>query len=175
MSAGERYDSLGDELAHVPFTEDYYASLALAIPKGARLSRPALKVLVLDCDETLVAGGCWRRRRRRNYDYACPRWLQQFACDVQAKGVLVCLVSKNTERDVLEVFERRPDMVLKLEHIVAHRINWESKPSNIASLARTLNLGLDSFAFIDDNPVECALMRAELPSRDACSSAGRRS
>src|SRR5260370_7544411 len=54
-------------------------------------------------------------------------------------------------------------MVLKLEHIVAHRINWESKPRNVASLARALNLGLDAFIFIDDSPVECAQMRAELP------------
>ncbi len=53
-------------------------------------------------------------------------------------------------------------MTLKLEHIVAHRINWESKPRNIASLARALNLGLDSFVFLDDNPVECAQVRAEL-------------
>ena len=75
----------------------------------------------------------------------------------------MCLVSKNAERDVFEVFEKRPDMVLKKEHIVAHRINWDPKPNNIVSLARSLNLGLDSFVFMDDNPVECALMRAELP------------
>ena len=54
-------------------------------------------------------------------------------------------------------------MTLRLEHIAAHRINWEPKPQNIASLASSLNLGLDSFVFLDDNPVECALMRAELP------------
>ena len=73
------------------------------------------------------------------------------------------LASKNAERDVLEVFEKRSDMVLKLEHIIAHRINWEPKPRNVASLARALNLGLDTFVYMDDNPVECALMRAELP------------
>ncbi|MFX8813260.1 hypothetical protein ABTM61_20235, partial [Acinetobacter baumannii] len=54
-------------------------------------------------------------------------------------------------------------MLLKLEHVVAHRINWSPKPQNIVELAQSLNLGLDSFVFIDDNPVECELMRAELP------------
>ena len=64
---------------------------------------------------------------------------------------------------MLELFEKRSDMTLKLEHVVAHRINWEPKPRNVASIARALNLGLDAFVFIDDDPVECALMRAELP------------
>ena len=89
--------------------------------------------------------------------------LQRFAVDAQAGGALVCLASKNTEQDVLDVFEKRPEMVLKTEHIVAHRINWQPKSDNIASLAGQLNLGLDSFVFIDDNPVECAQVRAALP------------
>lgn len=164
VSTGERYDSVGDDLAHVPFTEEYYASLALAIVRKAHALRvPALKVLVLDCDETLWRGVVGEDGIEGITIPPALARLQQFACDVQAKGVLVCLVSKNSERDVLEVFERRSDMVLKLERVVSHRINWQSKPSNIASLAGELNLGLDSFAFLDDNPVECALMRAELP------------
>ena len=89
----------------------------------------------------------------------CTRSRSRF----RLRAGLICLASKNTERDVLEVFETRPDMVLKLEHIVAHRINWEAKPQNIIALANALNLGLESFVFIDDNPVECELMQAELP------------
>jgi FkbH-like protein len=161
---GERYDSVADELGHMPFTEEYYASLALAIARKVHALRvPALKVLVLDCDETLWRGVVGEDGVDGITIPPPLARVQQFARDVQEKGVLVCLVSKNMEDDVLKVFERRSDMVLKLEHIVAHRINWQSKPSNVASLARTLNLGLDSFVFIDDNPVECALMEAELP------------
>ena len=99
--------------------------------------------------------------------------MQKFAVANQAKGVLVCLASKNVEHDVIQVFEQRSDMSLKLDHIVAHRINWEPKPQNIAALARELSLGLDSFVFIDDNPVECELMRAELPQIAATASSGR--
>ena len=54
-------------------------------------------------------------------------------------------------------------MLLKPQHIVAHRINWNPKPQNVADLAQSLSLGLDSFVFLDDNPVECELMKAELP------------
>jgi FkbH-like protein len=164
VSTDERYDSLADEMAHMPFTEEHYASLGLAVARKVHALRvPASKVLVLDCDETLWRGVVGEDGFDGITIPPAMISLQRFACEAQAKGVLICLVSKNAERDVLEVFRRRSDMVLTLDHVVAHRINWEAKPTNIASLARTLNLGLDSFVFIDDNPVECALMRTELP------------
>jgi FkbH-like protein len=155
---------MGDELAHMPFSEEHYASIALAIARKVHALRvPSHKVLVLDCDDTLwrgIVGEDGVNGITLSPGCAC---LQQFAVKLQAQGVLVCLASKNTERDVLEVLEKRSDMPLKIGHIVAHRINWEPKPRNIVSLARALNLGLDSFVFIDDSPVECAVMRAELP------------
>ncbi len=158
------YDSVRDELAHIPFTEEFYASLALALARRAHALRtPAHKVLVLDCDNTLWAGVVGED----GVDgISFPRGmleLQRFAVEAQSQGTLVCLASKNTEQDVLDVFEKRPEMVLKARHVVAHRINWTSKSENIASLAAELNLGLDSFVFIDDNPVECAQVRAALP------------
>ena len=94
-----------------------------------------------------------------------PAWmaLQQFMVELAGKGFLLCLCSKNDESDVLDVFDRRPDMVLKREHLVSWRINWQPKSQNIRSLAQELNLGLDSFIFLDDNPVECAEVRAGCP------------
>jgi predicted enzyme involved in methoxymalonyl-ACP biosynthesis len=85
VSAGEHYDSVTDELAHLPFTEEQYASIALAIARKVHaLLVPAHKVLVLDCDETLWRGvvgedgvaGCTSHQlgtetaQRR---FACPR------------------------------------------------------------------------------------------------------
>jgi FkbH-like protein len=164
VSAGERYDSVTDELAHLPFTEAQYGSIALAIVRKVHAMRtPAHKVLVLDCDETLWHGVVGEDGVDGLRITSGRERLQQFAVKMQAEGTLICLVSKNAEHDVLEVFEKRSDMTLKLEHLVAHRINWEPKPRNLASLAQVLNVGLDAFVFIDDNPVECALMRAELP------------
>ena len=89
--------------------------------------------------------------------------LQQFVAEQAAKGFLVCLCSKNEESDVLEVFNIRADMPLRREHLVAWRINWERKSENLRSLAEELNLGLNAFVFIDDNPVECAEVRANCP------------
>jgi FkbH-like protein len=164
MSTGEHYDSVGDELAHMPFTEEHYSSLALAIARKAHaLIVPAHKVLVLDCDDTLWRGIVGEDGVDGISIPTTFAKVQRFAAEIQAKGALICLASKNVESDVLEVFEKRSDMILKLEQIVAHRINWEAKSRNVASLARVLNLGLDSFVYIDDSPVECARMRAELP------------
>lgn len=164
VSGGERYDTLRDELAHIPFTEEFFASIALAIARKVHMLRvPAHKVLVLDCDNTLWRGVVGEDGVE---GIVIPRALldvQRFAVAEQERGTLVCLASKNVERDVLDVFEKRTEMVLKPEFIVAHRINWKSKPDNIASLASELNLGLDSFVFIDDNPVECAHVKAALP------------
>jgi FkbH-like protein len=161
---GERYDSLRDELAHIPFTEEFFASLALAVTRKIHaLRKPAHKVLVLDCDNTLWRGVVGEDGVDGVAFPPAMLDLHRFAIDAQANGTLVCLASKNAEQDVLDVFEKRTEMLLKTEHIVAHRINWKSKSENIASLARELNLGLDAFVFIDDNPVECAQVRAALP------------
>jgi FkbH-like protein len=159
-----RFDATRDQLAHIPFTETYFASLALALARKIHAIRvPAAKVLVLDCDNTLwrgVVGEDGVEGIGISDPYAA---IQNFAVSQLAKGILICLVSKNTEADVLEVFAKRSDMRLRVDHLVAHRINWLSKPANLRSLAEELNLGIDAFVFLDDNPIECAQMRAELP------------
>jgi len=71
--------------------------------------------------------------------------------------------SKNSEEDVREVFAQRLDMPLRREHFAAWRINWSPKSENLKSIAKELNLGLDSFIFVDDNPVECAEVEANCP------------
>jgi FkbH-like protein len=164
VSSSDRYDAARDKLAHIPYTETFFAALALAIARRVHAIRVlAAKVLVLDCDNTLwrgVVGEDGIDGLEIPQPYLA---VQDFAIAQQAKGVLVCLASKNREADVLEVFDKRPDMRLNANHIVAHRINWQPKSASIRSLAAELNLGLDAFAFLDDNPVECAQMRAELP------------
>jgi FkbH-like protein len=164
VAGPDRYDAARDELAHIPYTETFFAALALAIARKVHAIRAlAAKVLILDCDNTLWRGAVGEDGVH-GLEISQPYLaVQDFAIAQQAKGVLVCLASKNSEADVLEVLEKRPDMRLNANHIVAHRINWQPKSANIRSLAVELNLGLDACVFLDDNPVECAQMRAELP------------
>lgn len=158
------YDNISDGLAHVPFSEAGFAALALSMARKIHLLKtPARKVLVLDCDNTIWGGVVGEDGIQGITLSPAFIAMQQFAVDMQSQGVLICLASKNAEQDVMDVFAQRPDMVLKPEHIVSNRINWVSKYQNLESLASELNLGLDSFVFIDDNPVECGQMRSMLP------------
>ena len=79
-------------------------------------------------------------------------------------GVLLALCSKNNEQDAHEVFARHPAMVLRREHFAAERVNWQDKATNLRERAGELNLGLDSFVFLDDNPVEREWVRRALPA-----------
>jgi amino acid adenylation domain-containing protein/FkbH-like protein len=158
------YDPSGEELGHVPFKPAYFTALGTAIVrKFHALGRPAPKVLVLDCDQTLWTGVCGEDGAQG----ICldePRLaLQRFAREQHDAGMLICICSKNQEEDVREVFSTRSEMPLRAEQITSWRVNWRSKSENLKSLAEELNLGLDSFVFVDDNPVECAEVEANCP------------
>jgi FkbH-like protein len=163
VASGQTYDAGRDELAHIPFSDSHFSALALALSRRVHaLHSPPAKVLVLDCD-TLWRGIVGEDGVQGIALTPAYLALQEFAVAQQRKGVLLCLASKNSEADVLDAFASRTDMHLKMADVVAHRINWLPKSTNLRALAQELNLGLDAFVFMDDNPLECAQMRAELP------------
>ena len=133
-----------------------------------RIISPAKKVLVLDCDNTLWGGvigevglkGIVLGGDGTGKIYA---QLQNAALEWARKGILLVLISKNNEDDVWQVFEQHPGMVLKRSDIIAYAINWQEKADNIIQLAEHLGLGLDSFVFVDDNPLEREKMRSRNP------------
>ena len=74
------------------------------------------------------------------------------------------MLSKNNDTDVAEVFDtRQGDLVLTSKHFATMRVDWNSKADNLVSIADELNLGVDSFVFIDDNDVELDEVRQRLP------------
>jgi FkbH-like protein len=164
VASADQHDPKRNALAHIPYSDVHFASLALALSRRIHaLLAPAAKVLVLDCDNTLWLGVVGEDGVSGIALTPAYLALQDFAVAQQRKGVLLCLASKNSEADVQEVFARRSDMRLSMADVVAHRINWLSKADNLRALAKELNLGLDAFVFMDDNPLECAQMQAELP------------
>jgi FkbH-like protein len=70
--------------------------------------------------------------------------------------------SKNNDEIARQAFEH-PDSVLRLEHFSSFKANWEPKHENILAIAQELNLGVESFVFIDDNPAERSLVQAQIP------------
>ena len=63
----------------------------------------------------------------------------------------------------MEVFEGRPEMVLRREDFASFQANWEPKADNIRRIAGELNLGLQNICFLDDSHFERNQVRAVLP------------
>jgi FkbH-like protein len=129
---------------------------------------PALKVLALDCDNTLW-GGVIGEDGLEGILLGQDGLGQAFV-DFQKginklidEGVVVVLVSKNNENDVWEVFDKHNAMVVKRKDIVSWRINWDEKANNLRELSSELDLSLDSFVFWDDNPLEREKLKTILP------------
>jgi FkbH-like protein len=89
--------------------------------------------------------------------------LQGWIKELGRRGIILCVCSKNTEHLVKEVFEKHPDMILKLEDIAVFAVNWENKVDNIHFIKATLNIGFDSIVFLDDNPFEREMVKSAIP------------
>lgn len=88
---------------------------------------------------------------------------QKYLKGLASKGVILCVCSKNDEKIAKTVFKNHSSMVLTLEDIAVFSANFKDKATNIREISKKLNLGLDSFVFIDDSSTECELIKSELP------------
>ena len=126
------------------------------------------KCLVLDLDNTLWGGvlgeeGIEGIKIGGDYPGKAFLYWQEALLELSKSGVILTVCSKNNEQDVLDAWEKNPFMVLRKEHFAAYRINWTDKATNVKELATELNIGLDSFVFVDDNPTERELVKQMLP------------
>lgn len=140
-----------------------FASIVLA------MRCPPKKVLVLDLDNTLWGGvigddglerieiGDTSARGEAYKDF------QRYVKTLKDRGVLLAVCSKNDHAKAAEPFEKHPEMVLRMEDFSAFIANWEPKSDNIRRMAVELNLGLDSFVFVDDNAAEIEIVRQFAP------------
>lgn len=88
---------------------------------------------------------------------------QRYLKGLQQRGVLLAVCSKNEASVAKEVFEKHREMVLRLEDISCFVANWDDKATNLRRIAGELNIGMNSMVFIDDNPMERALVRNLAP------------
>lgn len=138
-------------------------SRMIAAAKG--LSR---KCLVLDLDNTLWGGvigddGLDGIRLGNGAAGEAFQAFQEYVRLLKERGVILAVCSKNEDATAREPFLEHPAMRLCLDDIAVFRANWDNKADNIRYIASTLNIGLDSLVFVDDNPAERALVRACLP------------
>ena len=126
------------------------------------------KCLVLDLDNTLWGGvlgedGVEGIKIGGDYPGKAFLYWQEALLELSKNGVILTVCSKNNEQDVLNAWEKNPFILLKKDQFAAYRINWTDKATNIKELSAELNIGLDSFVFVDDNPTERELIRQMLP------------
>lgn len=132
---------------------NYIENLALA-QSGKRK-----KCLILDLDNTLWGGiageeginGITLSEFKEGARY---KDFQKRIKDIKNTGIIIAIVSKNNEREALDIIKHHSDMVLKTDDFVTMKINWNEKVKNIEEISKELNIGIDSMIFIDDNPIE---------------------
>lgn len=162
---GEIFDPESDASGHIPYTETIFVAAATRIVRALSLrSRPPVKVLALDADNTLWGGVCGEDGATGIQLEGPYRALREFALAKRREGLLLVLVSKNQEADVDRVFaERADDLLLTKADFSGWKANWNPKSQSLRELASELNLGLDSFVFLDDNPAEIGEVTANAP------------
>ena len=153
-----------------PYTFAFLKNYVSAIePILLRNSGKLKKAIIFDCDNTLWKGvigedgldGIDMSPTTNLGKYY--HLVQRIAVFLSKRGVIIGICSKNNENDVLEVFRNHRDIILKEEHIVIKKVNWDDKASNIREIASDLNIGLDSMIFVDDSNFEINLINEKVP------------
>jgi FkbH-like protein len=145
---------------------EYAHSVASVLLAQVGMSK---KCLVLDLDNTLwggvigddgLGGICLGQGDAEGEAFLA---FQRYVRKLSERGVILAVCSKNNESVAREAFEKHPEMFLQLSDISCFVANWDDKAANIRSIARQLNIGLNSLVFVDDNPAERAIVRKLLP------------
>ena len=132
-------------------------------------SVPSRKLLILDLDNTLWGGIVgeigWKNVNLGGHDYTGEAYVdfQKKIKILKKKGIQLAIISKNDEKNALDVFEKNKQMVLSLKDFTAWRINWNDKAKNLLEITKELNLSTDSCVFIDDNVNERNRIKTSLP------------
>jgi FkbH-like protein len=153
----------------LPIAADHISDMAFEwirfiVPLAGKIA----KAVAVDLDNTLWGGilgedGPEGIKLGVEYPGVIYQAIQRRLLDLNHRGILLVICSKNDHSEVMDILNGHPGMILRPEHFAAMRINWGDKPENLKDIASELNLALDSFAFVDDNPIERAEMRKFLP------------
>lgn len=156
--------------AKIPCAPEYLVDYAhnIASIVGVQLG-VVRKCLVLDLDNTLWGGVIGDdglggiRLGQGSPEGEAFLAFQDYIKTLRLRGVILAVCSKNQEKIAREVFEKHPEMVLRLDDISCFVANWNDKATNLRMIAKELNIGLSSLVFIDDNPAERAIVRQLVP------------
>lgn len=161
-----RYWYLSKSLYSIDFFCEY---AQLVVPVFKRVFGKTKKALILDCDNTLWRGVIGEdgfngiEMSSKSASGRIFEEIQTIITTIAEQGIIIGLVSKNNPQDIDNVINNHPDMIINNNHIVIKKVNWLDKTENIQTIAKELNIGLDSIVFIDDSDFEINLVKGILP------------
>ena len=156
-------------LAQIPIGNQFCIALANRYV-GAALAYlgKSIRLLLLDLDNTLWGGVIGEDDIEGidlggDYPGNCYKDFQRSLKLLSDNGLALGLVSKNNNRDALNVIKNHPEMILKIKDFSITKINWNRKVDNIRAIATEMGLGLENIGLLDDNPIERDEVRQYLP------------
>jgi FkbH-like protein len=141
-----------DAMFHTASLGEYVAVEYADVLASFAVMRKA-KVLAVDFDDTLWDGVM------AEGDVVHHHGRQALLREVKEGGMLLVAVSKNDPANI-----RWNEMTLVPDDFVLQRIGWSLKVESMTAAAGQLELGIDSFVFLDDNQAERELVRSQLPT-----------
>lgn len=119
------------------------------------------KCVALDLDLTIWKGVAGEDEIEIPPEY---QDFQRCLLELQKRGILLAICSRNNYDDSIQVIRDHPDMILQEEHFSSIEVNWSAKTANIEQIALDLNMGLDCIVFVDDDPIMLTVVSLVLPS-----------
>jgi FkbH-like protein len=121
---------------------------------------PRIKAIAVDLDNTLYDGVLGEDGVEGIHISVGHVAVYKELLRLREEGVFLAILSKNDERDFVQLCQNRPDFLLKPEHFSATSIGWQTKSEGLDSIAEQLHIGVDSILVVDDNSGEIAQIRA---------------
>jgi FkbH-like protein len=118
------------------------------------LNKKEIKCVVWDLDNTV-----WDGVLLESDNITLKTGIKNILESLDSRGILNSIASKNNHDDAYKKLKE-----FKIDHYFLYpQINWNAKSVSISKIQESLNIGIDSFAFIDDQIYEREEVSAEYP------------
>jgi FkbH-like protein len=119
-----------------------------------RNSKQTIKCVVWDLDNTL-----WDGVLLENPEVKLRENVVEIIKTLDSRGILQSIASKNDHQTAMAKLQEFG----LAEYFLYPQINWNTKSSAMREIAKAINIGIDTLAFIDDQPFELDEVAHEVP------------
>lgn len=116
---------------------------------------PSIKCVIWDLDNTI-----WDGVLLESEQVTLRSGIVEIIQTLDSRGILHSIASKNDHATAMAKLEQFG----LSEYFLYPQINWNSKASSVEAVAKAINIGIDTLAFIDDQPFEREEVAFALPN-----------